>query len=75
MSAYAAEIFAGDAYYSDDCRFGTRDEALAYARSRTSAAYRATLTGDDVNYCYWGGRLAPSTYTPPELYGHAKYFP
>lgn len=75
MSAYAAEIFAGDRYVDDGLRFGTREEALAYARSRTEAAYRATLTDGDVNYSFWNGRLAPSTYTPPELYGHAHYFP
>ena len=70
--SYAAEVYGTDSYYSDDCRFATRDEALAYARSRTDAAYRAVVSYDAVNSRWHDGRAIA---VKPVPYPYGVYYP
>jgi hypothetical protein len=65
--SFVSEIFAGDRYTDDGIRFATEAEALAYGRTRTTAAYRATPSDEPVNYRWTDGKLAQAeaAYVPP----------
>jgi len=69
--SFVSEIFAGDRYTDDGIRFATKAEALAYGKTRTNAAYRATPSDEPVNYRWTDGKLerAEPAYVPP----HPKY--